>query len=51
MMPFIIDEAHKAFYYCVLARFDTERGYLLETCRSVQDRYRELAQVLGVRKK
>jgi len=39
VMPFIIDDAHKQFYYRGLREFATIRGYLLDTCRSAQDTY------------
>lgn len=40
--PFIIDEQHKLFYYRGLKQFSEERGYLLDTCYSAQNRYKEL---------
>jgi Fic family protein len=39
--PFIIDERHKAFYYRGLSEFGRVRDFLLDTCRSAQDTYRE----------
>jgi Fic family protein len=39
IMPFIIDEEHKLFYYRGLHEFDHLPGYLMDTCRSAQDRY------------
>lgn len=42
IVPFIIDEQHKLFYYRGLKEFSEERGYLIETCYSAQDRYEEL---------
>jgi len=42
--PFIIDEQHKIFYYRGLKEFGVERGYLMETCYSAQDRYKELIE-------
>ena len=44
IVPFIIDEKHKLFYYRGLKEFSEERGYLLETCYSAQDRYKELLE-------
>ncbi|MDR1277955.1 MAG: Fic family protein [Treponema sp.] len=41
IQPFIIDEQHKLFYYRGLREFDRTPGYLLDTCRSAQDRYEE----------
>ena len=37
--PFIINEEHKIFYYCGLAKYPNESGWLLDTCRLAQDRY------------
>ncbi|MCL2484780.1 MAG: Fic family protein [Endomicrobia bacterium] len=42
VMPFIIDERHKLFYYRGLKEFKTAPGYLLDTCRSAQDVYEKL---------
>lgn len=42
--PFIIDEQHKLFYYKGLKEFPEERGYLIDTCYSAQDRYKELLE-------
>jgi len=41
VIPFIIDDRHKQFYYRGLREFATVRGYLLDTCRSAQDTYAE----------
>lgn len=42
IVPFIIDEQHKLFYYRGLKEFSVEKGYLLDTCYAAQDRYKEL---------
>jgi Fic family protein len=39
VMPFIIDDAHKQFYYRGLREFESVRGYLADTCLSAQDTY------------
>lgn len=39
IVPFIIDERHKQFYYRGLREFATTRGYLLDTCLSAQNTY------------
>ena len=39
VMPFIIDDSHKQFYYRGLAEFEHMPEYLLDTCRSAQDTY------------
>ena len=40
--PFIIDEEHKLFYYRGLKEWDKEKGYLMDTCLSAQDKFKEL---------
>lgn len=40
IVPFIIDEEHKIFYYRGLKEWDKEKGYLIETCLSCQDKYK-----------
>jgi Fic family protein len=42
--PFIIDVQHKLFYYRGLKEFPEDRGYLIDTCYSAQDRYKELLE-------
>lgn len=39
IMPFIIDYNHQQFYYRGLREYANETGFLLDTCRSSQDRY------------
>jgi len=46
--PFIIDEEHKLFYYRGLAQWHLERGYLLETCRSAQDKFQKISEYFRV---
>ena len=41
VVPFIIDDARKQFYYRGLKEFPTVREFLMDTCRSAQDVYRE----------
>lgn len=41
ILPFIIDDDHKQFYYRGLSEFSRVRGYLIDTCLSAQDTYRE----------
>lgn len=42
IVPFIIDESHKMFYYRGLSEWDYERGYLLDTCLCAQDKFKRL---------
>lgn len=44
IVPFIIDERHKLYYYRGLKEFENERGYLTDTCLSAQDAYKELLE-------
>ena len=39
IVPFIIDNDHKQFYYRGLREFHREPGYLTDTCLSAQDKY------------
>ena len=39
IVPFIIDNDHKQFYYRCLREFYREPGYLTDTCLSAQDKY------------
>jgi len=40
IVPFIIDEDHKFFYYRGLKEWKNEKGYLIDTCLSCQDKYK-----------
>ena len=42
IVPFIIDEKHKYFYYRGLKEWDREKGYLFDTCLSAQDDFRKI---------
>jgi len=39
IIPFIIDEEHKLFYCRGLKEWNTERGCVIETCLSAQDKF------------
>lgn len=39
LVPFIIDDQHKNFYYRGLDRYNKEKGYIIDTCLSAQDKY------------
>jgi Fic family protein len=41
IIPFIKDEEHKNYYYRGLKEFKDTPGYLIDTCLSAQDRYKE----------
>lgn len=40
IVPFIIEDNLKWYYYRGLAEWDSEKGYLTDTCLAAQDRYR-----------
>ena len=40
IVPFIIDEEHKFYYYRGLKEWNNEKGYLIDTCLSCQDKYK-----------
>ncbi len=42
IIPFIIEDAKKLFYYRGLREWNNERGFLLETCLDGQDTYKAL---------
>ena len=41
IVPFIIDDSLKMFYYRGLSEWNNERGYLLDTCLTAQDRFKQ----------
>jgi Fic family protein len=41
IIPFIINDAHKQFYYRGLKEYPNVKGYLIDTCLSAQDTYKE----------
>ena len=40
VVPFIITDDMKSFYYRGLSKWDKENGYLLDTCLTAQDRFK-----------
>lgn len=44
IVPFIIGEKHKLYYYRGLKEFEIEKGYLTDTCLSAQDTYKEMLE-------
>lgn len=40
IVPFIIEDNLKSFYYRGLKEWDNEKGYLMDTCLTAQDRYK-----------
>ena len=48
IVPFIIEDSKKAFYYRGLAEWKNERGYLLGTCLDGQDTFKKMLSMLGI---
>ena len=48
IVPFIIEDRKKAFYYRGLAQWNQERGYLLDTCLDGQDVFTRLLDTFDV---
>lgn len=42
--PFVIDDTQKLFYYRGLKEYNSEKGYLEETCGAAQDKYKLLCE-------
>lgn len=49
IVPFIITDELKMFYYRGLQEWDMVRGYLLDTCLTAQDNYKALLDYFGIR--
>ena len=47
IVPFIIEDDKKSFYYRGLSNWKTERGYLIDTCLDGQDTIVKLMHTLG----
>ena len=41
IVPFIIEDAMKLFYYRGLQEWTVEKGYLIDTCLSAQDKFKQ----------
>ena len=48
IVPFIIDEEHKLFYYRGLKEWDIERGFLVDTCLSAQDKFKLILKKFNI---
>jgi Fic family protein len=43
IVPFIIEDEYKMFYYRGLQEFEKTPGFLMDTCLSAQDKYKGFA--------
>ena len=48
IVPFIIEDSKKMFYYRGLKEWNTEKGYLTDTCLDGQDAYKKLRDYFGI---
>ena len=48
IVPFIIDEELKMFYYRGLSEWNNEKGYLTDTCLAVQDKFKKYLEYFKV---
>lgn len=48
ILPFIIDEKLKWYYYRGLSEWSSERGYLIETFRLAQDKYKSILDYFDI---
>ena len=48
IVPFIIEDAKKAFYYRGLAEWENEKGYLTDTCLDGQDTFKRLLAMFDI---
>ena len=48
IVPFIIEDAKKAFYYRGLAEWENEKGYLIDTCLDGQDTFKHRLAIFDI---
>lgn len=48
IIPFIIEDTKKYFYYRGLDKFEEERGYLIDTCLDGQDIFTKLLEIFNI---
>ena len=48
IVPFIIDDNLKLFYYRGLKEWNNEKGYLTDTCLTAQDKYKEYLDYFSI---
>jgi Fic family protein len=49
IIPFVIGEEHRWYYYRGLKEWKTEKGYLTDTCLSAQDKFKEWLKYFGIK--
>ena len=48
IVPFIIEDSKKAFYYRGLSEWENEKGYLIDTCLDGQDTFKRLLAMFDI---
>lgn len=48
IVPFIIEDNQKPFYYRRLKEWNNEKGYLTNTCLTAQDKYKAWLDYFGI---
>ena len=48
IIPFIIEDSKKMFYYCGLNEWTNEKGYLIDTCLDGQDTFKKLLSIFDM---
>ena len=49
IVPFIIEDSKKAYYYRGLSKWDEEKGWLIDTCLDGQDSFKQLLNLLDIK--
>lgn len=48
LIPFIIEDSKKMYYYRGLSEWEWEKGYLTDTCLDGQDTFRKLMSMFNI---
>ena len=48
IVPFLIEDYKKMFYYRGLSEWEAEKGYLIDTCLDGQDTFKKLMEMLDI---
>ena len=49
IIPFIIEDSKKAYYYRGLSKWNEEKGWLIDTCLDGQDSFKQLLKLLDIK--
>ena len=48
IVPFLVEDSKKMFYYRGLSEWETEKGYLIDTCLDGQDTFKKLMAMFDI---